>query len=414
MTLEFPNLRHLSAFHEVGRLKGISAAAEVVHLSQPAVTQAIAGLERELEETLFDRRPEGMFLTGAGAVFHARVGALLAHLEQGAVAAIRAANRREDRPSHGFHTRATAAQLRALVAVGDAGTFSLAAKAVGVSQPSLHRAARDLEKLAGLALFTPWRRGIALTPAGEELMRAVRLAHAELRQGRAELSARRGRDVSRINVGAMPLSRSAILPGAIHALIAENDGVQIRSVDGPYGELLRGLRHGDLDLLIGALRDPPPAEDVVQEVLFDDRLVLVVGPRHPLTQVNAPTLEDTLAFPWVAPPITTPAGVYLCQALGIEALPNTPVRVVSSSMMLVRGLLMQGDYVTIMSRNQLGLEAEQGRMQVLPIPLKGSARPIGLTTRMGWRPTPTQARFLELLRISARSVIEKTNSREGQ
>ena len=37
----------------------------------------------------------------------------------------------------------------------------------------------------------------------------------------------------------------------------------------------------------------------------------------------------------------------------------------------------------------------------LDLPLPESARPIGLTLREGWMPTPTQARFLDLLRAAA-------------
>ncbi|WP_300519309.1 LysR family transcriptional regulator [Aliiroseovarius sp.] len=418
MTVDLPNIRHLKAFRETARLRGISAGAEAVHLSQPAVTQAIAGMERSLDTVLFDRRPEGMFLTDTGALFAARIRALFALLEEGAEQAVRLAGRKGAlegaRPDPGFHARVTAAQLRALVAVGDAGSISLAARAAGISQPSIHRAARDLEKLAGISLFAPRRGGIELTEPGEVLARAVKLAGAELRQGEAELAALKGRDSTRIAVGSMPLSRAAILPDAMHRLLQERAGVQLRNVDGPYGELLKGLRHGDLDLLIGALRDPAPTEDVVQEALFDDPLALVVGPGHPLANRQGVRLEDTLGYPWIAPPITTPAGSYLHQVLKIDELPETPVRVVSSSMVMVRGLLARGDYVTIISLNQIGVERHQGQMVPLDIPLPDSTRPIGLTTRQGWKPTPTQARFLDLIREAATGAIEKTNTAEGQ
>ena len=48
-----PNFRHLRVFREVARLRSVSAAAEQVHLSQPAVTQAICKLEGELGAELF-------------------------------------------------------------------------------------------------------------------------------------------------------------------------------------------------------------------------------------------------------------------------------------------------------------------------------------------------------------------------
>ncbi len=413
MIIEFPNLRHLRAFREVGRLKGISAAAEVVFMSQPAVTQAISGLERLLEETLFERGPDGVFLTEAGELFYARVSTAFRLLREGSETAIKTAKRGSDRPHIDFETRATSSQLKALVAVQEAGSFSQAAKMIGVTQPSLHRAARDLEKLSKISFFATRRQGIVLTEAGEKFAQAVRLAWTEIRQGYEELSAFRGRDVSQIVIGSMPLSRSSILPDAVHALLVESSGVQIRGVDGPYGELLRGLRYGDIDLLIGALRNPLPADDVKQEVLFDDPLALVVGPSHPLSSQQHAKVEDTLKYPWIAPPVSTPAGRYLYDLLKIGELPQTPVRVVSSSMVMVRGLLQRGDYVTIMSRSQIRLESELNLMIPLDTDLPDSARPIGLTTRREWKPTPTQARFVAAIRRAAAHDIEKTNSKMG-
>ena len=47
--------------------------------------------------------------------------------------------------------------MRALVAIAMAGNFSLAARRIGVSQPSLHRAARDMEILAGTRFFSAFQ-----------------------------------------------------------------------------------------------------------------------------------------------------------------------------------------------------------------------------------------------------------------
>ena len=81
---------------------------------------------------------------------------------------------------------------------------------------------------------------------------------------------------------------------------------------------------------------------------------------------------------------------------------QTPVSVVTSSMVLVRGLLTRGDYLTLLSPRQAAVEIDQGLMRPLDLPLPDSARQIGLTTRSDWMPTPTQARFLDLVRAAAR------------
>ena len=389
---------------EVAEQQGISAAAERVHLSQPAVTQAIAGLERVLEIALFERRPEGMFTTEIGAAFLVRVQRVFKHLEQGAEQACRVAGRRENKPTNGFQSRVTAAQLRALVAIWENGSFSLAARDIGLSQPSIHRAGRDLEKLSGMTLFSTTRKGIELTSEAEVFARAVKLAAAELRQGYAEVGRLKGLDIMHIVVGSMPLSRTSILPEAIHGLLQGGGAIQVRTVDGPYSELLRGLRHGDLDVLIGAMRHPVPADDIIQEVLFEDALAIVVAPDHPLAKRQNLTLADTLLYPWIAPPKTTPAGSYLHGLLGISELEQTPVRIVSSSLVLLRGLLGRGDYVTIISLNQAAIECAQGLMIPLDIALPDSVRPIGLTYRKGWSPTPTQMRFFDLIRAAAKGA----------
>jgi len=377
----------------------IAIAAAHIHLSQPAVTQAIARIEKTLGARLFDRKPDGMFATEVGEIFGRRVTRTLAYLKTAEVLAYRKSPRQATKRRAGFHRLATATQLRTLIAVSRAGSFSQAARGLGVSQPAVHRAARDLENLSGMVFFEPVRRGMALTPQAETFAFYVRLAAAEMRQGIFEVSEYLGRDSTRIAVGTLPLSRTSLLPQAMDALLKEaKSHVQMQCVDGPYDSLLHDLRQGDLDFLIGALRDPPPAADIVQETLFEDTLSVVASASHPLVGRHNLTLKDTLAYPWIAPPKSTPSGSYLFEHLGIPDLPDTPVRIVSSSLVLVRGLMMRGDYVTIMSPRQIEVERELGLLVPLPIPLPDSARAIGLTFRRDWMPTPSQKRLLDLIR----------------
>jgi LysR family transcriptional regulator of gallate degradation len=408
MSVKFINLRHLKAFKEVASQGGISAAAVRVHLSQPAVPQAITRLEEHFGTPLFERRRNGMFVTQSGAALHVRVQNLFQLLDNGADDAVRSAARRSDKPNMGFQNQVTASQLRALVAIWETGGFSLAARAIGISQPSIHRAGRDLEKLSGMTLFVSSRKGIELTPQAEPFARAVKLAAAELRQGYDEITRLSEDDNTTIVVGSMPLSRTSILPEAIDKLLVHGASIQVRTVDGPYAELLRGLRHGDLDVLVGALRDPLPSDDVIQEPLLDDSLAIVVGPHHPLAHKSNLSVADTMTYPWIAPPKATPTGTYLYHMLDIENADVTPVRVVSSSLVLVRGLLSKGNYVTLISLQQTKVERAQGLIIPLDISLPKSTRSIGLTYRADWKPTPTQTNFFDLLRQAATHAATPT------
>lgn len=401
MITHFPNIRHMRVFLETAKSGSVSVAADACALSQPAATQAIRRLERDLDASLLVRQNRGFVPTECGALFQARAKTALEHLHNAAMAA----ERGKARANAPLDRVVTAAQLRTLIAIAGAGSFTVAAKRLGLSQPTVHRAARGLEEAAGVAFFKATPVGVELTPAAQKFVLGAKLALAEIRQGLAEIGRAQGVERSRFVLGSLPLARTAIVPRAAHAMVSARPGMQVRVVDGRYDELLRSLREGDLDCMIGAMRDPPPAEDIVQEPLFGDALAIVAHPSHPLASLRGVTLEETLAYPWVAPPKTTPAGQYLYESLGIGQRPQTPVRVVSSSLVMVRGILAEGPYVSIISRHQVSVEERDGHIAVLDIDLKNNQRAIGLTTRAGWRPTESQAQFIQHLRDAVLSEV---------
>lgn len=400
---DIPNIRHLRAFREVARRRSISQAAEQVHLSQPAITQAIAKLESQFGTPLFERRFDGMPTTVAGALLLDRVERTLENLRTGAREAVRVGDRKSARGFSDFDQLLTAAQLRALVAIANAGNFSLAARAVNIAQPSIHRAARDLERLSGLTLFTRSATGITLTSAAKALVQHVKLALAELDQGFAELAEHLGVDQGRIVVGSMPLARTHILPTAINALTAERPEVRLQVIDGPYDDLLHGLRHGEIDILIGALRHPVPIDDVTQETLFTDPLAIVARAFHPLTR-RPVTPADLAASRWVVPRPGTPTRARFDSLFEEQGLPAPTGVVEASSLQLIRGLLLGSDTLTLISLHQIRHERAMGLLVPLPVALPGSERPIGLTLRRDWRPTAAQDRFLAFLRDAGRQA----------
>lgn len=75
------NLEWYRSFIEVYRVGTVSKAAEVLHLTQPAVSQHIAGLESTLGTTLFQRLPRRMLATEDGKRLYTRVVAAIEMLE---------------------------------------------------------------------------------------------------------------------------------------------------------------------------------------------------------------------------------------------------------------------------------------------------------------------------------------------
>ncbi|MCY4166911.1 MAG: LysR family transcriptional regulator [Rhodobacter sp.] len=401
MQVDFPNIRHMRVFLETARTGSVSVAAQRCHLSQPAATQALSRLEAAIGTQLLIRKRRQAVLTVCGAAFAYRARRALENLRTAARAALREAG---EKPGRGgtFDLKITAAQLRGLTAIADTGSFTIAARELGVSQPTVHRSARNLEALSGVPFFTAHHSGVRLTPAAETFATGAKLAQGEIRLGLEEISRELGEEKATFVLGSLPLARTSIVPKAIHKMVTRFPGIQIRVVEGRYSELLRSLRDGDLDCLIGALRHPDPVEDIRQERLFDDALAIVAHPHHPLAGRENLTLSDTLRYPWIAPPKTTPAGQYLFETLKIHRMPETPVRVVASSLAILRGVLSEGDYVSIVSRHQISVDEGLGAITVLNVELAGHIRDIGLTYRSHWKPTETQACFIEYLREFSR------------
>ncbi len=75
-------IAQLDAFHAICRLGTFSAAAEVLHLTQPSVSQRIAELEAALGIRIFDRDGKKISLTREGVLLERYVGASLALLDE--------------------------------------------------------------------------------------------------------------------------------------------------------------------------------------------------------------------------------------------------------------------------------------------------------------------------------------------
>jgi LysR family transcriptional regulator of gallate degradation len=370
-----PNIRHLAAFVATVRHGSVTKASRAVNLTQPALTQAIARLEAELGCVLFERGASGMTPTEPARLLVPRVEAAIDLIGS---------------------PRVTGTQMRAFLAVARAGSYAAASKATGLTSASLHRAVADLAVALRQQLVDRRGRSVALTPAGERRARAFGLAMAELRAGIAEVLAWHGRSGGRIVVGAMPLSRAQWLPDAILRFTRAHPGVAVAVVEGSYSELVGPLRDGEIDLVLGALRDPALAPDLVQVQMFHDRPAVMMRADHPLA-TEKPNAAKMLGYPWIMPGRATPLTLYWEQMMRDAGVEPPPVWIECGAVLTVRQLLLGSDALTMLSPAQLAVEIDAGLIAAVrpPVPV---VRPIGMLQRPGWRPTEIQQAFLAQLR----------------
>lgn len=379
------NLRHLRVLLAAIDTSSVTKAAIMCHLSQPAVTQALSRLEKRLNTQLFTRTPQGIFANLECQALARRVRRAFAFLDPAL-----------EEISPRLKMVASASQLQALIAVTETCNFTLAARRLGLAQPTIHRAVSQLEEEASRPLFERTSYGIVATRVCAALAQSARLAFAEFAQAEVDLAEMRSQEAGRIVVGAMPLSRAFLLPRTIAKFRQSRPKIVIQIVEGPYADLLSGLRRGEIDFLIGALRDPAPIGDVEQRFLFSDTVVIVCGNDHPLASRESVQIEQLASYPWVVSHPGTPIRQHF-DALFQDMSCKPDCIIESSSLILMRELLSSTDHLGCISYLQAEAELARGLVKVLPLDLSHTARPIGLTLRVNWVPTLAQQQFLDIL-----------------
>ena len=193
---------------------------------------------------------------------------------------------------------------RALVfaAVVEAGSFSAAADALHLTQPSVSRAVAELERALGLTLLHRRRDGLVLTQAGERLLERVRAAGGELEAADAELAALRSLAEGRVRLGAFPTAARTLAVDAIRTLHAAHPGLRVELRELPGSGAASLVAAGALDVAVQFdLAGEPPELDAQLEVteLLREPLRLAVPVSHRLAGRRRVRLGELRDEPWV-------------------------------------------------------------------------------------------------------------------
>ena len=392
------NLRHLRLLCEVGRLGTLNAAAERMSITQPSGSQAISRLEGHYGCRLLDRGRSGARPTRAGLIVLRRTDRLLAYITR---MQSKIETNRRPRRGRNLASVVTFGQLKTLIAVSRFGGFSSAARHLAVSEPTVHRAARDFEALIGQRLFRSFDQGVNMTQLGSELARLAGLTLKELEMSFDDIDAHLGRQGGRIVIGSLPLARTDLVPTVLTQLCRSFPKATVKIAEGSYERLLDRLLRGEIDVIIGALRGRTADTDICELPLLQDSLSVIARRGHPLALRGETRRESLAEYPWVVSRVGTPTRNHFNQ-LFASNLPEGLIE--SSSLVILRGLLLKSDRLALLSRLQIEYEEKMGLLVSLPIPLPETSRPIGVTIRRDWHPTELQSLFLDLLERQGKSA----------
>ncbi len=188
--------------------------------------------------------------------------------------------------------------LEYFVQVVESGSFSAAASALDLAQPTLSRQIAQLEAELQQRLFSRTGRGVAPTPAGIVLLVHARSVLKTIHLAKDELRDMEASPVGRVVIGLPPRISVAVSAALIQRFREHMPRAVLSISEGLSVNLREWLIAGRLDVAL--LFDPPATPSLLYEPLLEEQLVLVgQWSLEPLPEMVRP--EALISYPLVLP-----------------------------------------------------------------------------------------------------------------
>lgn len=199
--------------------------------------------------------------------------------------------------------------LRVFREVAERGTFTAAATALGYTQSAVSRQIATLERAAGGQLLERRREGVALTAAGQVVLRNAAAVLDQIDATARELAGLPAAGGT-VRLGWFPSAGAVLLPRAISAVRRTHPAVSVTTREGSTPALVRALRAGTIDLAVIASAPPfrpPDAESpaLKLETLAERSLRLAVPTGHPLAAYDSVEVGELRGQRWIAGPASS-------------------------------------------------------------------------------------------------------------
>jgi DNA-binding transcriptional LysR family regulator len=289
--------------------------------------------------------------------------------------------------------------IRALVAVAEAGSFTRAAQRLHLSQPALTVQIRRLEEAVGARLFDRNSRNVALTPTGRELLPLLRKSLRDMESVLRDARALGEGESGTIRIACLPTFAASVLPELIIDMKRDVPRVafQIRDVVASTVNALVRNEDADIGLTGGEVLDP------VLEVLHAgvDRLVAVCPRAHPLAKQRRVALDELARLPLVLTAAGTSVRAVVDAALS-ETGEALDIACEPTYMMTAVAMVRGGLGVTILPESAREVRAEPG-LVVKPIDHPSFVRPIAIVKKRGRTLPAITDKFVELMRQAVKT-----------
>ena len=184
----------------------------------------------------------------------------------------------------------TLTQLSYMIAVAEAGNFTIAAEQVFVTQPTLSMQIQKLEDELGVQIFNRTKKPIRLTKVGEQILKQARNILAEAKRMDDIVAQEKGFIGGEFKLGIIPTVMPTLLPMFLNNFINKHPKINLKIQELNTDSIITQLKEGKIDAGIAAT--PLKYDNIEERPLYYEPFVGYIPEQHRLNKVEQLSQED--------------------------------------------------------------------------------------------------------------------------
>jgi DNA-binding transcriptional LysR family regulator len=189
-------------------------------------------------------------------------------------------------------------QLKIFGAVAEQASITQAARKIKISQPSVSKQLRFLERECGIKLYVKSGRGIKITEEGRMLHNAAKPILKQMEELRSSFLTRvsDARDVA-LRVGSTPSPGAFFLPGVLKSFVKLHPKIHPTLRTGYPDALKAMVLDGEVDVAVTTIAPSHP--EIIEEAIASEGIVAIVSAKHPLATKKSLTESEVGTVPFI-------------------------------------------------------------------------------------------------------------------
>lgn len=288
-------------------------------------------------------------------------------------------------------------RLEIFAKVAELRSFSRAAEALALTQPTVSEHVRALEDQLGVQLLDRFGRGATPTRAGVLLLGYASRIVSLAREAQQALDQFQGRMTGELVVGGSTIPGEYVLPALIGQFKGKYPEISISLLIGDSRQVGEWVEEGRVEVALVGAR--PALRTLEARELMADDLVVVVPAGHPWVGRSSVTLEDLRGEPLIVRERGSGSREAMERALAAERVDLAAFRIVGEmgSTQAIKQAVRAGVGVSLISRRAVLDECRAGLLHCLTVDGVAFTRAFCLVTHRLRSRSPIAQAFLDFV-----------------